>query len=182
VRSALRAIAGIALAFAAVAAAGYWLRPQLQSWGTSFIERFGIAGMGLGSFLADAIHFPVPPQFYMLAAIAAGHAQAAPLAAICAGSLTGDVVALGLGRMASRFPAVRRRLDPTRRVVEDIIAKHGTLAAFFAGISPLSFALQCNVAGLYRLERRFTLMMLAFRLPRLLFFYLVLRLGWVSTA
>jgi hypothetical protein len=55
--------------FGIVAAVGVAYRDPIERAGRWFIDVFGYAGMGFGTFLADGLHFPIPPQFYMLAVV-----------------------------------------------------------------------------------------------------------------
>ena len=45
-------------------------------------------------------------------------------------------------------------------------------------ISPVPFSLLCNLSGLYRVPFRIFLVLSLFRIPRLLVFYALIRLGW----
>src|SRR5687767_7652056 len=74
---AARFAAGIVLLLACVALIASQFRPELEGLGRGFVARFGFWGMALGAFIADGFHFPVPPQFYMLLAVAAGSSQIA---------------------------------------------------------------------------------------------------------
>ena len=66
----VRLFVGFAGLIAVVAFVGWRWRAQLEHFGRWFVERFGAAGMAGGAFLADGLHFPLPPQFYLLTGIA----------------------------------------------------------------------------------------------------------------
>lgn len=57
------------MAFGLVALLGFRFRAELAGAGRWLVDHLGYPGMGFGTFLADGLHFPIPPQFYMLAAI-----------------------------------------------------------------------------------------------------------------
>src|SRR5690606_22113472 len=46
------------------------LKPEVEHLGRALVDHGGYVGMALGSLIADGFHFPIPPQFYMLLAIA----------------------------------------------------------------------------------------------------------------
>ena len=46
------------------------------------------------------------------------------------------------------------------------------------GLVPVPFSVSCYVAGSYRIGPRLFGLYLALRIPRLLLFYLLVRLGW----
>ena len=51
--------------FGLIALAAHLARDPLDALGRGFVQRFGLAGMFVGTYLADAFSFPIPPQFYM---------------------------------------------------------------------------------------------------------------------
>jgi membrane protein YqaA with SNARE-associated domain len=154
-------------------------RPELQAAGRSFVSHFGLAGIVLGTFLADGFHFPVPPQFYMLLAVAAGDSSVATLSAISLGSLCGGSCAYLLAQRLARFPRLERWLARNGRSLarqfEGATAYRG---AVLISLTPVAFSVVCYVSGLYRLGTRPFLLVLALRVPKLLVYYQLVKLGW----
>lgn len=176
---ALKGVAGLIALFALIALLGTVLRGPLETWGSRFIDRFGYWGMALGTFLADAFHFPVPPQFYMLAAIVGDRSPLGTLLAVSVGSLAGGALAFWVAR---KFGLRAARWLPGRdsRALE-WISRNSGLAVVLGSCSPVPFSSLCIAAGLYRVIRgqRLVLFFLL-RVPRLVLFYLVIRFGWAS--
>lgn len=180
VRMVLRLLASVIGVVGSVALLSLVLRPQLEALALSFIERFGLAGMFLGTFVADAFSFPIPPQFYMLTAVASGGPQLSPIVAISLASMlagsTGYLLAARIGDAAlfQRFIArSRSKLDP-------LFARYGFWAMAIGSVTPVPFSMLCYLAGLYRMPYRIFAVLLLFRVPRLLFFYALIRAGWGS--
>jgi membrane protein YqaA with SNARE-associated domain len=152
-------------------------RDQLAPLGRAFVDRFGLAGLGLGSFLADGFHFPVPPQFYLATAIAAGDAHALPVAVVMAGSILGGLVAFAGARLAARSGVSAMRFGPVRRVGR-LLEKQGAGLVGVATFAPIPYWLLCVSAGLYRLPLRAYAIIGLCRVPKLLFFYVLISLAW----
>ena len=154
-------------------------RPELQATGRSFVAHFGLAGIVLGTFLADGFHFPVPPQFYMLLAVASGGSSVTTLAVICLGSLCGGTCAYLLAQRLARFPRFARWLARNgRSLARQFEGANAYRGAVLISITPVAFSVVCYVSGLYRLGARPFLLVLALRIPKLLLYYQLVKLGW----
>jgi membrane protein YqaA with SNARE-associated domain len=172
---AIRWIIGIAAFVAGVALLARWFREPLEALGRHFVARFGYGGMALGTFLADGFQFPVPPQFYMLVSVSSRASSLASLGAIAAGSLAGGLVGfVGAGKLA-RLPVISRRLARSERLVGRAVERFGYWAVLLASLSPVPYSVLCLLSGAHRLGWRFFALISLCRLPRILFFYWVVR-------
>jgi membrane protein YqaA with SNARE-associated domain len=154
-------------------------RPQLEGLGRSFVAHFGLGGMALGTFLADGFHFPIPPQFYMLLAISARTPDLEAFAVIAAGSLAGGASGYTVGRQLSRFPRLWNWLMRVGgKFRKQLEGRNAYRSALIASVTPIAFSLQCQVSGLYRLPPRAFALILALRIPKLVFFYYLVKFGW----
>jgi uncharacterized membrane protein YdjX (TVP38/TMEM64 family) len=79
----------------------------------------------------------------------------------------------------ARFPRLARWLERNGRSIaryfEGATAYRG---AALISITPVAFSVVCYVSGLYRLGTRPFLLVLALRLPKLLIYYQLVKLGW----
>jgi len=175
----LRFVIGLAALLAVVVMVVRTLRPELESVGKWFVDRYGLAGVAAGTFIADGFHFPVPPQFYMLLATAA---QTDPRAILAATSL-GSVLGGGTGYL------VARRLGHTRflsRWLERVGGRMGHRlgqqypyrSAVLASMSPIAFSVLCYMAGFFRVRGGPLLVLLVLRLPKIALYYYLVRIGW----
>ena len=178
-RFVLQSLLALVVLIGFVSALSRLFKPELEALGQGFLERFGALGLSLGTFLADAFHFPIPPQFYMLASITGGWSPLESLAAIAAGSMVGGVVSHLIGRhVLWRVAFLRRIVDRSRARIDWLFARYGYWAVAVGSISPVPFSLLCNLSGLYRVPFRIFLVLSLFRIPRLLIFYALIHLGW----
>jgi membrane protein YqaA with SNARE-associated domain len=169
---------GIGAFVALVSVAAYFARAELESFGRAFVQHFGIAGMFLGTFLADAFSFPIPPQFYMLTAISSGQPQLAAMVAICAASMSAGYVGYRLAGRLARVRLFARRIEASRATVDRLIKRHGYWAIVVGSITPVPFSVLCYLSGLYRIPAKYLGVLILTRVPRLLVFYMLIRLGW----
>lgn len=142
------------------------------------MERFGLVGMFLGTFLADAFSFPIPPQFYMLTAISAGGPQVAPMIVISVASLVAGCTGYLLARHLARLRIIAARLERTRPRIDRLFERYGYWAIAVGSLTPVPFSMLCYLSGLYRIPPRYFVTLVLFRVPRLIVFYALIRLGW----
>jgi len=174
----LRWILGLVALLVVVGTLAHLLRPELEQVGRAFVARFGVFGMAFGTFLADGFHFPVPPQFYMLMAIAGGGSVVLALLAITIGSLCGGVVAFFLSQYIGKWRFVARLIARSAPLVERLGMRHGYRAAVIASLTPIAFSMLCYLAGIYRFPRRVFFVFLLLRIPKILLYFYLVRLGW----
>jgi membrane protein YqaA with SNARE-associated domain len=167
--------------FLVIAAVGYLFRPQLAGLGTTFVERFGLLGMALGTFLADAFQFPIAPQFYMLAAIARGDAATLPLLVISAASMVAGSAGYLIAYRSSSVPFLRRKLERSRPLVERLLARYGAWSFVLLSISPVPYSIVCYLIGMYRMPTRYLALFVGLRGPRLAVMYVVIRAAWAAS-
>lgn len=176
----VRMAVGLALLLVGVAALSALFRTELEALGRVFVDRFGLWGMVIGSLLADGFHFLLPPQFYMLMGISSGVPARSTLTAVCFGSFVGGWAAYFLATRVGRFEALERRLQEPRRLLDGALERYGSAALVFAGFLPITYAALCYLAGLGRVSKRGFLIIALVRIPRLVAYYYLVRLGWLG--
>lgn len=174
-RLGLQTLAAIALLGVVLFVLGATCRPEIERIGRFFVARFGFVGLAVGVLLADAFTFPVPPQAFMLASLAGGASPVITVAITCAASL----VAGNIGyRLAGRFAEVRffrARIDAARPRLDPLFQRYGVWAIAIGSLTPVPYSVLCYLAGIYRLPPRLFALLLLFRVPRILFFYVLIR-------
>src|SRR5688572_12463360 len=135
----LRFVAGLLAILVIVAVLGHAARDRCAAAARAFVDQYGYAGMALGTLLADAIHFPIPPQFYMLLSVASGASALNTLAAIAAASLTAGLVGYRLASLVGRMAWVVNRTERTRRLLQRAIQRYGVWAAVYSSLLPVPY-------------------------------------------
>lgn len=174
----LRLVVGLALLVGFVSLLGYRFREPLTQFGAWFVERFGVLGVIVGTALADGIHFPLPPQFYLLTGIAGGYGGYVTFFAVLAGSEIGSILAYFIGGAAAKTAMVDRFVDKPRAMLERVIARQGHLGLAIATLLPISWCILCATVGAMRLPRRALFVLLAMRVPKVLLSYAVIVYAW----
>lgn len=174
----LRFMAGFAVVLLAVTVIAYFARPAAEATARGFVERFGVLGMALGTLLADGLSFPVPPQFYMLMAIASHANVAEAFAAIALGSVVAGAVGYFLSERVSHWGWIARKTAAPRQVLSASFTRYGYRAALVASLLPVPYSMVCYLAGLNRLPLRFLGLLMLCRVPKLLAFFYLVHLGW----
>ena len=175
---ALRWLAGVLGLLVVMIGLASYFREPLERAGRAFVERFGYVGMGIGTFIADGFHFPIPPQFYMLLAVTSGVSQTAAFGAITLASLAGGLAGYKVSARLAHIEWVARRLEPSRAQAQQLFDRYGYAAAVLATFLPIPYSVLCYLSGLNGLPHRVFVVLSVCRIPRLLFFFFVIRLGW----
>lgn len=176
----VRVTLGLVALLAAISALAHTFRTELQAIGHGFVDRFGLTGLVLGTFIADGFHFPVPPQFYMLMGVTAGMSALTTLLAVNLGSFLGAWVAYFMASRASRFGFLAHRLERPRALAQSVFTRYGDWALVVASFLPITYAGLCYLAGLSHLSKRGFFVITLIRVPRLVAYYYLVRLGWMS--
>ncbi|MBI5515944.1 MAG: hypothetical protein HY909_19335 [Deltaproteobacteria bacterium] len=173
---------GILVLLGGMAVLSRYLRGPLEAFGRFFVDRFGIAGMALGTFLCDGFHIPPPPQVYFVAAIAAHLSPLPVLAAMGAASMAAGVVGYHVASRLSGLRVFRIPLERTRPRVDALFARWGAWAMAVGSVTPLPYAWLCWFAGIYRVRYTHFLVLILLRVPRLAVMYWLVAKGWSSGA
>jgi uncharacterized membrane protein YdjX (TVP38/TMEM64 family) len=99
---------------------------------------------------------------------------------VCLSSVVAANVAYKVAGALAHVPFVRRRIEASRPKIDPLFAKYGYYAVAIGAMSPIPFSLLCYVAGLYRVPYRIYAVLVLMRIPRLLVFYALIRLGWAG--
>ncbi|NUP10982.1 MAG: hypothetical protein HOW73_33465 [Polyangiaceae bacterium] len=171
-------VAGLALLFVIIGTAGHYYRDDLQRLGTAFVDSMGYLGMGVGTFIADGLHFPIPPQFYMLASVTGGASPLLTLAAISVGSIAGGHVAYYIAMKASRLKFILRRAAKVKTTMAAVVERWGTWAMVLGSLLPVPYSFLCYLSGLNRLPYPLFAILCVLRIPKIVAYFYLIRLGW----
>lgn len=178
VRLVLRFVLGLVVMCVLAGVVGYLARKPAESLALGFVSRFGVWGMALGTLLADGLHFPVPPQFYMLLAVASKTPTLHAFPAIAAASLVAGGVGYQLARWASQLSWLASKTERYRHALAQSFERKGYRVALVASLLPIPYSVLCYLAGLNRMPAAFLALLGAYRLPKLLGFYGLVYFGW----
>jgi membrane protein YqaA with SNARE-associated domain len=178
VRLVLRFMLGLLVISALAGVVGYFAREPAEALALGFVDTFGVWGMAFGTLLADSFHFPVPPQFYMLLAVASKTPALHAFPAIAAASLLSSYVGYRLARWASKLPWLATQTERYRRLLHVAFERRGYRVALVASVLPIPFSVLCYLTGLNRMPIAFLLLLGVYRVPKLLVYYALCYFGW----
>lgn len=176
----LKLLLGAAALVAIVSLLGHYFRSELETLGRAFVERFGYAGIATGTYIADGLHCPVPPQFYMLASITSGWSELWTIVAVCIGSILGGITAYAIARKATSVPFLKRLLARTQRKLDWLFERYGYWAVAIGSLTPVPYSFLCYVAGGYRMPPRIFVALSLFRIPKVVLYFYLVKLGWTT--
>lgn len=176
----VRIAAGLLALLVFSAALAHTFHSQLEAIGHAFVDRFGVPGMVIGTAISDGFHFLVPPQFYMLMGITSGVPALTTLAAVNLGSFIGGWFAYFLGGKLSHFKPLALRLKRPSELAHSAFQRYGDWALLVVSIMPITYAALCYLCGLTRLSKRGFFIITLIRIPRLVAYYYLVRLGWLA--
>ncbi len=153
---------------------------ELDAAGRAFVARFGYVGVALGVFTSDAFTSPIPPQAYVVAALAGKSSPPLTIAIGSAASVAAGGVAYQIGRVFRRVPRLQRALDRTRHKVDELFVRWGPWAIVVSVVSPIPYSALCYLCGMARMPARLFIALLALRVPRFVVMCLVVQ--WSLTA
>jgi len=157
---------------------GHYFREELEDLGRGFLDRFGYVGISLGTYIADGLHCPVPPQFYMLASVVSGWSELWTIVAVCIGSLFGGMTAYAIARKAASSRFLRGLLARTQGKFDWLFARFGYWAVAIGSVTPIPYSFLCYVAGGYRMPARIFVALSLFRIPKVVLYFYLVKLGW----
>lgn len=161
-----------------VAIAGVVIREPLEVLANWVVAELGLWGVFLGVVATDAFTLPIPPDTYLFVAVASDADVAPILAVCCVGSILAGSIAYKIGPTISRLPLLRPRLEHFRQRGEKLFGRYGVWTVALAALTPIPFSITCWLAGAYRMPYGPFLLATFARVPRLLGYYALFRLGW----
>lgn len=166
---------GLLAALALVVFLARTLRPEVEHLGRALAQHGGYAGMALGALLADGFHFPIPPQFYMLLAIASATPMGWTLLSISLGSVGGGILGYFVARRLGRIRWLEERFQ---KRLEARGIRPGPRGLVVLALSPIAFSWIMYFCGVSGYPWRHVALVCALRVPKLLLYFWLMHVGW----
>ncbi len=147
----------------------------LADW---MVQTLGLSGIFLGVFAADAFTFPIPPDTYLLIAVASETGVVEVLSTICLASILAGITAYFVGPFLTKFPYLGHKIEHFRPRGEALFRRFGVWAVAIAALTPVPFSIVCWMAGIYNMPKGKFLATLLFRIPRFIGYFYIFVLGW----
>jgi membrane protein YqaA with SNARE-associated domain len=150
---------------------------QASDW---IVDQLGLWGIAIAVILADTFTFPVPPDAYLLAAVASNADELPILAVISVSSILAGNLAYFVGPLLQNVPILGKRIEKFRGRGELLFKKWGLWTVVVAALTPIPFSIVCWFAGIYKMPYRPFFIGTLTRFLRFALFYYLFIFGWTS--
>jgi membrane protein YqaA with SNARE-associated domain len=164
---------------ALVIVAGALIREPLTQAAELAVAKFGILGIAIGIFISDAFTFPIPPDTYVFLAVASNIPDPLAIATLSLASMLAGNVAYFLGPLLTKIEFLRKKIERFRERGQDLFLRYGIWTIALGALTPLPYSLICWLAGIYRMPYKRFLIATLFRIPRMVFYFYLFKLGWL---
>ena len=176
----VRMAAGLLGVFLVTLVLGHGLQSELESLSKWAIDKVGLLGMTVGTWLADGFMFPIPPQAYMVMAEASGVSVTLAFLFIAVGSMLGGVSGYLVAPQLARIDFVSQAIERSAPRLRKLSGDNWLRGVAIISLTPVAFSWLCYAAALYRVPRRAFALLCLLRIPKLVLFQLIVSFGWNS--
>jgi len=175
-----KTVVGLLLLLLLSGACAFLLKDPLVSLGEAFLERFGLAGLFVGTIIADTSPLPLTHEPLTFLGITAGIPAATLLATIAAASVTSGPIGWTCGRVflsGTRFASWLEQRHPN---LMGAMRNNGLKVLAAAALLPIPFALATWSAGMLRLPLGKVALISLLRILKVGIYFQLIRLGWLA--
>ncbi|EMM74156.1 YqaA family protein [Leptospira weilii] len=146
-----------------------------------FIDITGVFGVGIGILLADSLHVFIPPDVFLMIAVAGKLNSILVIVSASIGSLIGGTVSYLTGRiLLPKIEGVASFVKRHEQKLEHYLHRYGFWAVVLAALTPLPYSWVSLAAGTMRMRYLLFFQGCLFRIPRFIVFYYLIQFGWVG--
>ncbi|ALO26696.1 YqaA family protein [Leptospira borgpetersenii] len=146
-----------------------------------FIEITGVFGVGIGIMFADSLHVFIPPDVFLMIAVAGKLDSILVIASASIGSLIGGTISYLTGRiLLPKIQGVASFVKKHEQKLEHYLHRYGFWAVVLAALTPLPYSWVSLAAGAMKMRYALFFQGCLFRIPRFIVFYYLIRFGWVG--
>ncbi|XDD51343.1 YqaA family protein [Leptospira sp. WS92.C1] len=146
-----------------------------------FIEVTGIFGVGIGIMFADSLHVFIPPDVFLMIAVAGKLNSILVIVSASIGSLIGGTVSYLTGRiLLPKIAGIASFVKKHEQKLEHYLHRYGFWAVVLAALTPLPYSWVSLAAGTMKMRYLLFFQGCLFRIPRFIVFYYLIQFGWVG--
>lgn len=125
-------------------------KQEIQEWAKLAVENYGYGALFVLTWLSDVLIQPIPADFLVFGSRFGGSSLL--LTAVTAGtsSALGGTTGYYVGRLFGPWRFRRIFGSKILRAGRNLFRKHGALAIFVAGVSPIPYSATCWIGGIYK--------------------------------
>jgi len=175
-----KTIIGLSLLLAFSGLCGWLFKEPIVAIGQAFLDRFGLAGLFIGTIIADTSPLPLTHEPLSFIAIAAGLPSWKIIGVISAGSVASGPTGWVLGRVLLSQGRFAHWLERRQPRLMRFMRRRGLATVAVAALLPLPFALATWMAGMLRLPLGKITAISLLRIVKVGFYFQLMKLGWLA--
>lgn len=145
-----------------------------------FLQYTGVPGVGLAIMVADSVHVFLPPDTFLILAVAAKMSDFWVIFFASAGSLVGGVASYAQGKyLLPKLDSFTRFVRDHEAKLEIYVKRFGFWAVVLGALTPLPYSWTSVAAGAMGMRFRLFFLAALFRIPRFAIYYYLIKGGWV---
>ncbi|MFB5652430.1 YqaA family protein [Leptospira wolffii] len=147
----------------------------------AFLNFTGVAGVGLSILVADSVHVFLPPDTFLILAVAAKMPDFWVIFFASAGSLLGGICSYSQGKfLLPKLDAFTKFVRNHEEKLEVYVKRFGFWAVVLGALTPLPYSWTSVAAGAMGMKFRLFFLAALFRIPRFYIYYYLIKGGWIA--
>ncbi len=156
-----------------------FLREPISQISKTFVENFGILGVGLGIALSDALPGILLPDAFLVFGIAGNLPDIQIILASGIGSLIGGSLSyIQGGYIIPKVKIGKEFIDKHEEKLIPYVEKYGIWAVVLASITPLPYSWMAILVGSFKMPFYKFILASLFRVIRFVIYFYAIKLGW----
>ncbi len=143
-------------------------------FGRWFFESFGLAGVGVFSYITDTLILPSSLDLAFPLAIQQKWEPVSLLTVMCIASILGGCSGWFIGRFFQNLDVVRKSVEFYHQKGEILLKRFGFWAVVIAAVTPVPYSAVSWISGMMKLPFHTYFLASLFRIPRVIIMYLLL--------
>ncbi len=175
-----KTLLGIVILVVLIGILSHFLKGPITQFSGWFIEYLGVYGVGLGILISDALPAFMIPDAFLVFAVAGKLDDFPVIFYSCVGSMIGGSISYLLGMYV--FPKMefaKNFIDRHEENLKPYVEKYGVWAVVLAATTPLPYSWMAILVGTLKMPYREFIAASLARIPRFVFYYYAIKLGWV---
>lgn len=155
-------------------------KDPILEYASVFVKTFGVPGLFFGMLLSDALPAFVPPDAFLLMALAGKMNEVAVIISTGFGSVIGGSIAYAIGYyLIPRIQIGKKFLMEHEEKLLPYVRKYGFGAVVLAALTPIPYSWMSYTVGTFKMNFFVFVLGSLFRFVRLGGYFYAMKLGWI---
>ena len=173
-------LGGVAALMAVLGISGKFLKEPIVDFSCRFVDALGGLGVALGFFAPDTFPLPVWHDGFLIAGYLGGLGFWEMAVWASAGSLFGGTLGFFLARKVSHTGWFSRFIEKRGKEAAGLVKQYGLVGLAITALSPIPYSVGVWTVGAFGVPYYKFLAVSMIRIPRILFYLQLVKIGVVS--